>query len=273
MNVLDLSSSAAVKSINGCRYTEFTLNVGSDADGVKRSFPLVAEYMKKMDKHGRVDIIVKDTRGRTLLELFFGAQQDFFQLRVCTRHGMVIPVDTKRNVPVMADAFAVSSLENYTWEPYVTISGKALGLKIRITDQVILAEYVTDGETMCFSHSMYNKPDVKISGAVLGIIPVAVIDMVIPGTVNGLAEDFATVMMQANRGRGTFFSANWDIRKPSANRFLWQGQTELPDNDFIRIGMRLFARMFLMDRETFDQFRKMLTTGMAFFMEDLCAMR
>jgi len=272
-NVLDLSSKAVIKAIEGCRYTDFTLTVGSDAEGVERHFPLVAEYMKKMNKHGCANIIVKDKQKRTLLELFLGAQKDFLRLKVCTRKGMVIPVDTKLDRPVMNDAFAVHSLEDYRWEPHVTMTGRALGLKMSISSQVIDAEYATDGKSMHLAHKMFNKPDVKISGAVLGIIPVAAIDMVIPGTVNGLADDFSTVMMQANRGQGTLFEADWEIREPGTNRLNWKGQTEFPDNDFIRIGMKLFARVFLMDEETFDEFRQLISTGLAALQQDLCSMR
>jgi hypothetical protein len=272
MKVLELSSSAVVKTADGCRYTDFTLNVGTDPDGIKARFPLVAKFMEKMNKHGYAELGLKDKQGRTLLEIFLGARQDFFRLRVRTRGGMVIPVDTATDKPVPADAFAVHLLENYAWEPRLDMTGRALGLKIAISDQIISGEYAADGETMRLAHKMVNKPKVEVSGAVLGLIPISVIDMVIPETVEGLADDFSTVMMLANRGEGTLFEAEWKIREPGANRFCWKGQTELPDNDFIRIGMKFFARMFLMDEKTFDEFRQLISTGMEAFLQDLRAM-
>lgn len=271
--ILELSSSAAVKSADGCRYTDFTLKVGSDADGIGKQYPLVANYMKKMNKHGYMDIVLKDKQGRTLLKLYLGAQREFFRLRVCTRDGKVLPLDTVTGRPVPADAFSIQSLDNYAWEPQLALNGKAWGLKISIDNQVVSGDYVTDGNRMRLAHKMCNKPDVNISGGVLGIIPVAVIDMVIPGSVAGLADDFSTVMMQANQGEGTLFQAEWTTREPSANRLYWRAQTELPDNDFIRIGMKLFARMFLMDQDTYDEFRKLISTSMTCLLQDLQAMR
>jgi hypothetical protein len=173
----------------------------------------------------------------------------------------------------MADAYAIDSLEDYKYEGHLTMGGKALGMKMRISNQIIDAEYIAGDDTMRFTNKMCNRPDVKISGAILGIIPIAIINMVIPGTVQGLADDFSTIMFQANRGQGTMFGAEWKIREPSANRLYWRGQTEFPDNDFIRIGMRMFARMFLMDEETFDEFRQLISTGMDFLLLDLYSMR
>lgn len=270
--IVELSSAAVIKNVDGCRYTDFTLNVGSNPEGIKASFPLVARYMSKMENHGYTDITLKDKRGRKLLEIFLSARKDFFRLRVCTRQGLVIPVDSLLDKPVMTDAFAVHLLESYAWEPHLNMSGKALGLRICISNQVIDGEYATDGKKMRFTHKMSNKPDVKISGAVLGIIPIGVIDMIIPETVNGLADDFNTVMMQANRGQGTLFGAEWQIREPGENRLCWKGQTELPDNDFIRIGMKFFARMFLMDEKTFDEFRQLISMAMESLVLDLQAM-
>ncbi|MEW6079276.1 MAG: hypothetical protein AB1724_15825 [Thermodesulfobacteriota bacterium] len=272
MKVLELSSSAVVKTADGCRYTDFTLNVGSDPDGIEARFPLVAKFMEKMNKHGYAELVLKDKQGRTLLELFLGAQRDFFRLRVRTRGGMVIPVDTAADAPFPAEAFAVHQLANYAWEPRLNMTGRALGLKIAISDQIISGEYATDGSTMRLAHKMINKPEVEISGAVLGIIPISVIDLVIPETVNGLANDFNTVMFQANRGQGTLFEAQWDMREPQSGRLCWKAQTELPDNDFIRIGMKFFARMFLMDEKTFDEFRHLISAGMEAFAQDLQSM-
>lgn len=271
--ILDLSSSAVIKTVDGCRYTDFTLNVGSNPEGIEAFFPLVAKFMKKMNKHGSMDIVLKDMQGRKLLGLFLGAQKDFFRLEVCTRNGMAIPVDTILDKPVMADAFAVHLLENYECEPHISMRGKALGLKVSISNQIFSSEYATDGQDMRFAHKMKNKANVDISGAIFGIIPIAIVNMIIPGTVKSLADDFATVMMQANRGEGTLFGVEWKIKEPIANRFYWRGQTELPDNDFIRIGMKMFARMFLMDEETFDEFRLLISMAMDCLLLDLYSMR
>jgi hypothetical protein len=252
MKVLELSSTAVIKTTDGCRYTDFTLNVGTDPDGIEARFPLVAKFMEKMNKHGYADLVLTDKQGRTLLELFLGARRDFFRLRVRTRGGMAIPVDIAADKPFPADAFAVHLLENFAWEPRLNMTGRALGLKITISDQIISGEYAADGQAMRLAHKMVNKADTEVSGAVLGLIPISVIDMVIPETVNGLADDFSTVMMLANRGQGTLFEAEWKLPAPGAGRFCWKAQTELPDNDFIRIGMKFFARMFLMDEKTFD---------------------
>ena len=259
--------------MDGCRYTDFTLNIGSDADGIGKNFPLVARYMEKMNKHGYVDIILKDMQGRTLLKLYLGAQEEFFRLRVCTRDGQVLPLNPVTGKPVPADDFSIESLEQYAWEPHVAINGKAWGLRINIANQVVGGHYAADRKEMSLVYKMRNKPDVEIAGAVLGLIPIAVIDMVIPGSVESLADDFSTVMIQANQEEGTLFQAEWRINEPSANRLCWRAQTELPDNDFIRIGMKLFARMFLMDEDTYDEFRMLISTGMASLLQDLEAMR
>lgn len=235
--------------------------------------------MKRMRGRGDVEIVLRNPQGYYIANFFINADTQFFRLNVCTEQGKVIPMirtaarPSASDRPVFKDAIFMTRLKQYKWTAHVTLNGRSSGLRMNVNNALISGEYKNTGEEMLFTLKMGNVPRMKISGAAYGIIPVAIIDLFIPGTVNGLMHDFVTIMFNANHNEGSFFRADWHKKALSGNWLQWKVQTELMDNDYIITGSKMFSKKFSMDDEATEEWHGLATMGVQFLLNDIRNMK
>jgi hypothetical protein len=104
--------------------------------------------------------------------------------------------------------------------------------------------------------SMKQVPAITVSGAALGILPTGVIDMFIPGDIQGLIEKSLATACHGNGGKGITLNARYDQR-PGGNATL-DGVLafEAIDNFLVKLGFGYLSDHMLPDdgvRENISQ--------------------
>lgn len=273
--IVDLDYRPVIFSHKGARYNYFELDVGFDRKRLGELFPNLAKYVKKQKQTGRVDVTVKNTKGHVFADIYVDLENQITRISHCTRDGLIVPYNIrgKKVLPYWDEAFNFASLETHTWDAHVEVNNVYKGIRYSLKNVVVRGQYDYDKEQMDFSLTLSSLPQSRISGAVYGIIPIGLIDIFIPGTIQSLADEFGQVMYKANYGAGSFYSLDWHKLNPSFWWLHWRSETEMVDSYLVRMGARLISRRYTMDEKTQSEAHKFATIAVQYLIDDLEAMK
>ncbi len=260
---------------DGEQFNYFTLTLGFHKERLKELYPGLAKYMKNLVEPGYLDIKVINEKGHLLTRFQVDFKEHVVRLSHCTKQGKVVPYKIRKDkiTPFWEDAFTFSSLEKHNWVSHAEFFNISHGIKLKINNIVVAGDYLYNKEDMDFKITLDSLPQPEISGAVYGFIPLPIVDLFIPGTIQGLADDFAKVMTKANYGAGSYFALDWHQVDPSFWWLHWKTETEMADSFLVRTGARIIAKKYRMNEKTMEELYRFTSTSVKYFAEDLEDMR
>ncbi|RME89407.1 MAG: hypothetical protein D6767_08465, partial [Candidatus Hydrogenedentota bacterium] len=179
----------------------------------------------------------------------------------------------KKGNPIFQEAFSMSGVKRYEFYAIMDAYMNLKGLKIRMGQSVsygVWTKTPTEGQ---FRFKLLSVKKNKVSGAFYHVIPTWLIDIAIPGNIEGLMNQFSQTMVKAHGGKGTRFSLGWNHRIRNKTILTANMGTEFLDNRFVRFGLKIWAKKFRPDNEAQDQIRQLFGQLMKALLDDLKAMK
>lgn len=261
-----------IKEHEGIFYTHYNLKLTAKLDAMKRDYPHIERYMRRIQHIFRIYLALRTFSGNNIFEFNLNSDinssVDFISISYCTKEGLVIPYD-KEGVPVFSEAYELKKLEDFTFYTELDIFSNVYGLKI-LTDNILattLYQLTKISESMDFK--LARVPDCEVYGRAYHIVPRWVIDLVIPGNIDAIINKFSRVMVHANKGEGSVARFHWDTKNPENIVFTTLASSELVDNFFIRFGFRIWQDKFSIDRETFKEMKSIVAKLIQAMIEDI----
>jgi hypothetical protein len=83
----------------------------------------------------------------------------------------------------------------------------------------------------------------SVEGALLGVVPVEVVDVLIPGNVEDAAKNILSTLLRGREGRGVELLTELGSESPERHRITSTLFSDLPSGELARIALRLGAAL------------------------------
>ncbi len=238
---------------------------------LRKDYPLFAEYLDDvsfLNVKNRIDLY--DEHGRLIrAEIDMRAQRISFDLYV--RDGKVLPV---RKGKVRTDV-AVDMYERPRQKPWhlTAVSNSranVLGIKSVVKNARTRFVYRVTERGAVVKARTTEVPEISVSGNALGIMPSAIIDFFIPGSLESLVRDFVTTACKGNNGEGIAIDTRMDQPAPGKPAtFDAKLSFEALDNFFVKFGVSVTNDRIIPDGDTWDEMLKLFQDMANAFSSDL----
>ncbi|MBN2158226.1 MAG: hypothetical protein JW807_02435 [Spirochaetes bacterium] len=242
----EIRSLLSVEKHAGVKYTRVDVRYGYRLDNLKEDFPRLAKSIRKIRDLYKIKLTFKNGAGHTYCIIVFDSRDDVLSMSFYTRRGRFVPWDGAGK-PVLGEAVSPAAVRNIAFYAVMDMVHDVHGLKFTTNNVIIRVKWNESSARGHLKIRMEDIPRTAISGSYYNIIPAWVIDLFIPTNMEQLIYDFSTVMVQADEGKGSYVSFNWDARDPNNVMLEFNATSEFIDNYFIRYGLRVWSKKMMAD--------------------------
>lgn len=219
-----------------------------DLPRLGRAYPELAEYFGDLGKLAEAKFRITDANGHTLSEIHLDTEHMRSRIELFVRGGKIVP--SKDGKPLVDQAPRYEHMR-----AHANLHFQAFRIHIQVLDLVTdlhYGEHVTGAE---LSGQILRNPKIRVTGAAFGVLPTGMLDMFIPGDMEGLARRLFDAATRGNDGRGI----EWRYRfeRPAGGLATLDGSLgmEVLDSALIRFGMAIAAERVVPDDEQLEDIR------------------
>lgn len=264
---VELRSWATVEKANKKEYTAFVLRAHLKLDALKTEFPRLRKFLLGLKNLFILKLSLFDAKGSTLFSFVLNTQTEELYLAFKTAEGKIIPTDHKGEL-AWHDAFSFTGTFDKKLSLGMSAFVSVYGLKINTGYLGVALRYRMSQDSMRAHYKLVHVDKAKISGALFGVLPPWIIDLSIPSNLQDLMNRFTEVVLNANQGKGSHASIDWEKNRGNA-RLKIAASTEFLENPFIRIGMRIWVRRFRPNERVQEELRVLFARATRAFLKDL----
>lgn len=242
----DLKSFIAFKTYQQQTYTRMDLELSPRMNGLKKDFRYLHDYLNTLIETIWISIDLETMDGLKIMAFALDSNTHSLFWHFNTRNGKIIPSNTAGE-PVFKREFSISDVDHYQLNANINITVHLYGLRgntgtiaTRIT-----YDHLQNGTDISFK--AIDIPTPKIRGRAFKIVPLSLVNIFIPSNIDKLAYQFVRRLQEANEGAGTTLQMNWDVSHPAEALMKVEGYTELLDNRFVNVVLRLLSKRFQPD--------------------------
>jgi len=243
------------------------------APGLETRYPRMAGWFERVRETGatvRFDLRDGDASiARAEIRLVGPS----FVIELHAAPGALVPF-TDRGTGPLARAVSPLGKGPLAAEGHVSVEGAVAGLRFRILDlgsRYLWRRDPADG-ALAFRVSYERMPrQATLTGELLGFVPLDVVDLFIPSTVEDRLQRFMRVFVRGNRGRGSVFSTRL-TNEPGA-RLTVRLEAEVPRNTLVRFFLRRARPRVGPTSETRAEMRRFFAGVVEGFEQDFRAVR
>ncbi|HEX2678138.1 MAG TPA: hypothetical protein VHM19_15895 [Polyangiales bacterium] len=202
---------------------------------MRERYPALAEYLSDLDQLAALELRVADERGRTLVQCHLDTRRLRMQLSAYVVEGHLVPFDAAH---VYSDAPVDLATGATRFTVHADGDFHVLGVRAHMTDAMGTLRYAPTASGMRVDASVTHVPTIRIGGAALGFVPTELIDAVMPGDLQSLAEKLVATACHGNDKRGITMQLQLDQGTESDSVVSARGALEAPDNFLIRMGVQ-----------------------------------
>jgi hypothetical protein len=249
-------------------YTHFKLIVEFDFKNLKKDFPHLTYQLKRLESLFQFKLSFQNKNGNHILDIFLDSQDTFLQLDYYTHQGKVIPFSPD-GTPVFEEAFYPTKVKNYDFNMNVDIFFNIYGMKFRTENIKIDCVYQSREKFGKIKFMLKEIPKTRVSGRAYHIVPTWFIDIMIPGNIDQLIDNFCKVLISANNSEGSYLRLLWDTRNPNDVFLYPHASSEFIDNFFILFGFQIWHEKFKMSDEAASDLNQLNVRGMEALILDI----
>lgn len=253
---LDISSIVEKKTHQGRSYTKLKFDMRYRISQLRDSFPKLYRYLKKIAGLIKIRARVYNNQGHLLGIIIFDSKDYSLQVESLLRKGLFIPcaVPWEPSSDQGHSPF-LKKEEKLTVRMDIKVNLKGIQVVVR---NLQLGIHYKPGDKGATTEIILDKMPVvqKVSGSFYGIIPIWLINIVIPSNVLDLIKDFFKALTRSDKGKGSV--TRWTYTTRGGRNYLdMESQTEVLNNGLIKLGLRIFNEVFMPDEETQDDMLKL----------------
>lgn len=237
-----------------------------DPERVEARYPELAEYMADLGKLFEADLRWLDAQNRTLGVLHLDSRTLSATLELYQRDGLLVP---SRRDQALTDQPVQAGPGVYPYTMRASVYGRALGLRVQLRDIQVSFEHDRGERGLSLRGRMTHKPTATVTGAALGFIPPAVIDVLIPGDIQGLIEKSLTTACKGNDGKGAELDVSVDRQRGELAALHGRFGVEVIDNFLVKLGVSHFSDHIMPDEDVRGDIARLLSDSQRAFAADL----
>ncbi|MCB1202104.1 MAG: hypothetical protein KDK41_15745 [Leptospiraceae bacterium] len=267
-----LASLVNIKEINGQKYTDFQMVGNLKESAVDKSYPEMMDWIDDLGDLVKIYFYLYDSAGNRILYLTLDPETRELKFGFFTAGGKIIPA-ARNGRPNFDAAFVPAELTSKSVTANVRISANISGLKFDTGYMTFNAVYRHTSGKGSINIKFANAPHMKMEGRFYKVVPVWLIDIAIPSNIEELMNKFVKVMLKGNNGKGTTATLKFQSANSAMHVVDGTVSTEILDNMFIRIGLKIWNRRFRPAEESLDDMRRFFADASTRVLNDLQKMK
>jgi len=228
----------------GQPYRRLKMSFSIDPARMRITYPHIVAHLQSMKRLFKGSMRVQDERGQ-----LFSAQLDTAALHgsfeAVIANGQIVPVQGEQ---VVLDSTVTNASTPHHYTALMDSTMTILGVVTHIENAKASVSLSAADNGATLQWQMNEVPTVKVQGNAFGILPTAMIDVMMPRNLNQIVEEFMTVACKGNEGNGMLMGAHFQGATGSTtSRLTLNTAFEGLDNIFVRIGMGIVNDRMLPD--------------------------
>jgi len=265
---LILHSTMDEKEYNKIPYTHFKLICELNLNNMKKDFPDLNYQLNRLKSLFQLNLSFQNTNGNHILDILLDSQDTFLYINFYTHKGKIIPFNPE-GTPVFEDSFHPTKVNDYEFFLDMNIFFNIHGIKFRTDHVKVKCIYKNRNQFGKLKFTLSEIPKTQVSGRAYYIVPPWFIDIMIPGNIDQLIENFSKVLLTANNSDGSYLLLHWDTKKPKDIKFYPYASGEFIDNFFILFGFQIWHAKFKMSDAAATDLNKLIINGTESLILDL----
>lgn len=247
-------------------YRQLNISFVIDPDRMKKFYPNIVDHLQSMNRLFRGKIRLEDERGE-----LFTAELDSLSMRgsfqAFIADGRILPVKGNK---VVLDAQPIADNKPWNFTAHMNSTMNILGVVTHIDNAKARVQFMSTEDGAKLVGQLSDVPDVRVQGKALGIMPTAMIDVVMPKDIDEIIEEFMAVACKGNEGKGILMGAQFEQSKTGASsKVTFKTAFEGLDNFFVRIGMGIVNNRVLPDEDVSEEINRLIFETQEAFASDL----
>jgi hypothetical protein len=146
------------------------------------------------------------------------------------------------------------------------IDAELFGLELKVTGIEVQTSVKSDDRALTL-RSVYQKvPKIQIGGAALGVVPIALVDAVIPSNVETIVAAFLGALARTDEGRGAYVDVTLPQSRTAPMQF--RSQAELLNNGFVSFWLQIASAEIFANEDVLDEMKLLQERCLAAFASD-----
>jgi len=249
-------------------FTHFKLIMEFDFKNLKKKFPHLTYQLNRLESLFQFKLSFVNKRGNHILDILIDSQDKFLYLDFYTHQGKIIPYSDE-GTPIFSDAFYPTKVTDYNFAMNVDIFFNIYGIKFRTDNIKINCAYQSRKNFGKIIFKLDEIPNTQVSGRAYHIVPTWFIDIMIPGNIDQLIDNFCKVLISANNSEGSYLRLLWDTHNPNDVFLYPHASSEFIDNFFILFGFQIWHEKFKMSDEAASDLNKLNVLGLEALILDI----
>lgn len=255
-----------VEDVPGADYKKLNARFVINPDKMKNGYPALASHLSNLGSLNKTDLRAVGEQG-DVFRVSLDSEKLMARFEAYVKDGYLMPVkDGKVGAQPLTEMFK----KPWHLDLLAEARMKILGVVTDMKDMRISLDFTPTENGAKTVASMTRVPDVKVSGNALGIMPTAVIDVLMPSNIDSLMRDFLRVMCEGNGGEGLVTSIEYSQPQGASLATLdTQTTFEGLNNFFVQFGMGIVNDRIIPDPQVSVDLRKLMFDTHQAFSQDL----
>lgn len=228
-------------------------------DGLSKHYPRVADYLEQLKGFISGDFHIQNESGRWL-SMDFDSTHERVTLDGWVVDGHLVP--SRNGVPQLNAIDTRTSLNSLSFQSVANIKLTAMGVTVKLNDWPFDWQYKRSSKGANYAGRITQKPSIDVSGAALGFIPSGLVDVAIPGNIEGIVNDFMRVLTHSNDGQGAKLSVNYADSAGDGSILSASVDGNTLDNFFVHFAVNLVNKRIIPNSAQFQGLKDLASDGL-----------
>ncbi len=270
MSLLHVDDLAWIEQRGGRRVTHLRLVLRPNLQQLELRYPKIHQYLSNSRTMRDTRFTLSDSKGRICAIVRYSTAKLEVRIQAALLDGALIPLkgpDT--DVSLDIDKPGVTSLTGS-----IDLKLQYWGIKVLLEDMRLPIRWIRKKGLIIGEYRLSQLPKkVEVTGRLWGVVPVWLVDMLIPSNLEKITTNFLRALIKGGGGKGMLLTFAYQNRGKGRNLYRVRFDGELADNGFIQLQTRLVKMRLAPRRRARGEIGDLLSHIVASLRRDLEAYR
>lgn len=266
--LIEIDDLAWLEARAGRRVTQVRIALRPNLQTFAKRFPLIHEYLITTKTMRESRFTVRDPQGRPLIRLTYDGPNLRLTLRAALLDGVFVPLEGPS-----LDGFDINRSGLQRLESSIDMTTRFWGMTFKLEDMVLPVAFRRSPDEISGEYRLQQLPRrIEVSGALFGVVPVWLVDLLIPSNLEQITRNFVKTLIQGDNGRGMQLAFRY-LRRHQRNTYEVGFDAELANNGFVKIKAKLFKERFAPRKKARGEIGDLLSSTLSALRADLARFR
>jgi hypothetical protein len=233
----------------------FNIKVRSNRVVFSKHYPELGKLLKKWREIVKFKVRLFDNEDRLMGRVELDSANNLFTMQFRILRDRFLPI-LANGILKTNNGFSLTGVNSTQFKIVCDIHLNIVGMQLKIDSLPVILDYRHSVGGPNFKARLVQPPQkIEAGGSVYGVIPVWMVDMLIPSNVHEIMNGFFQTLAMGNNGNGSVVRIYSFPEQASKQSFLLNTDAEVLANGTLKLGFNLQRKFFAMPPESLVEIR------------------